>query len=161
MSSPKRRLKQQPMEYVGALKFPAQEYDLTSMPNNERAARDAAAMMPWIRLSALFLRQSDEELEANVRATADTQDGMNEWVETFECIGAALDAKRQDVEMLEAGFRRLCVVIERIVGEAEMKRVYSEPSDGSGSKACLAKARARLYGRGPWQPRLVTARVEA
>jgi hypothetical protein len=156
MPSPKKRLKQRPMEYVGALKFPAQEYDLASMPDNERAARDAAAMMPWVRLSALFLRQSDQELEAKVRATGG-HEGMNEWVETLEGIGAVLDAKRQDAEMLEAGFTRLLVVIERVIGATEMTRTYSEPADQGGDpRAHLANIRARLQGRTPWRPRLVT-----
>ena len=43
----------------------------------------------------------------------------------LEGIGGVLDAKRQDVEMLEAGFTRLLVVIERIIGKAEIKRAYS------------------------------------
>jgi hypothetical protein len=143
----------QQMEYLGTLKFPAQAYDLASIPDNERAGRDAADMMPWIRLSALFLRDSDEELEAKVRATANNQEGMGEWVGMLESIGAVLDAKQQDVEMLEAGFSRLLVVIERIIGRTEMKRTYSDSSNDP--PADLAKIRARLHnGRVPWRPRL-------
>ena len=41
------------MEYLGRLKFQAAEYDLTSIPDNDRAARDAASMMVYIRVSAL------------------------------------------------------------------------------------------------------------
>jgi hypothetical protein len=144
-----------PMEYIGSLKFPAQKYDLASMPDNERAARDAATMMPWVRLSAFFLCESDEQLEAKVCATADDK-GINEWMDMLESIGAALDAKRQDAEMLEAGFTRLLVVIERIIGEAEIKRTYSKPSDGRDGRAHLANIRARLHRRAVWRPRLVT-----
>lgn len=146
----------QPMEYIGGLKFPAQKYDLASMPDNERAARDAVTMMPWIRLSAFFLCESDEQLEAKIGATADDKEGMSEWMDMLENIGAALEAKQQDVEMLEAGFTRLLVVIERIIGEAVVNRTYSEPSDGRDDRAYLAKIRARLQQRGVWRPRLVT-----
>ena len=144
------------MKYLGALRFSALEYDLTSIPDNERAGRDAAAMMPWIRLSAVFLLESDEELETKVRATADGK-GMDDWMGVLEGIGGVLDAKRQDVEMLEAGFTRLLVVIERIIGKAEIKRAYSAapPSDGE-VRACLANIRARLHRKPAWRPRLVT-----
>ena len=142
------------MEYMGGLKFPAQKYDLTTIPDNERAAKDAAAMMPWVRMAALFLCQSDEQLEASVRATAD-EEGMNEWVHILEAIGATLDARRQDADMLEAGFTRLLVVIERIVGKAEIERSYREPSDNIFNSA---EIRSRLRYREGWRPRLAISK---
>jgi hypothetical protein len=41
------------MEYLGGHKFAAQDYDLHCIPNNERAGRHAAAMMPYIRTCEL------------------------------------------------------------------------------------------------------------
>ena len=110
--------------------------------------------MPFIRLSALFLRDTDEGLEAKVRAIGD--EGLAQWMDTLESIGAVLDAKRQDVEMLEAGFTRLLVVMERILGEAEIKRAYGKPSDGDVPAGHLAAIRTRLHRSAVWQPRLVT-----
>jgi hypothetical protein len=101
------------MEYLGGLKFQAQEYDLASIPDNDRAAADAASMMFYIRMSALLLHKSDEELEAWVRA----DDDPDNWMNLLEGIVAALAAKRQDVKMLEAGCTRLQVVLERIYRE--------------------------------------------
>jgi hypothetical protein len=143
------------MDYIGGLNFPAQEYDLASIPDNERAGSDAASMMPYVRMSALFLRESDEELEAKVRASGDEPDGLDEWMNLLEGIGAALDAKRQDAEMLEAGFTRLLVVIERVIGKGAIKAAYSEPSDKDPKKH-LAGIRSRLHRRTPFKPRLVT-----
>ena len=97
------------MEYLGGLKFQAQDYDLASIPDNDRAAAAAASMMFYMRMAALFLRESDAELEAKVRAS----DGPDEWITLLEGIVTALDAKRQDVELLEAGYLRLLVVLER------------------------------------------------
>lgn len=145
----------EPMEYIGGLKFPAQEYDLTSIPDNKRAARDAAAMMPYIRMSALFLLESDEDLEAKVRAS-----DLGEYMNLLEEIGAVLDAKRQDCEMLEAGFTRLCVVMERVIGEAEITKPEKKMTDHEARQNLLA-IRARLFNRkdgGAFKPRLVTGR---
>jgi hypothetical protein len=97
------------MEYVGGLKFQAQDYDLASIPDNDRAAADAASMMFYIRMSAILLHQSDEELEAKVRADNNPAD----WVSLLEGMVAALTAKRQDVKVLEAGSARLQIVLER------------------------------------------------
>ena len=95
------------IKYLGARKFPAQQYDLDSIPDNDRAGRDASSMMPHIRTSALFLRDSDGELEPKVRACGDDAERLDEWMNLLEGIGDALGAKRQDVEVLEAGFNRL------------------------------------------------------
>jgi hypothetical protein len=141
------------MEYIGALKFPAQEYDLSSISDNKRAASDAAAMMPYIRMSALFLLENDEDLEAKIRAS-----GLGGYVDLLEGIGAALDAKRQDCEMLEAGFTRLLVVMERMIGEAEITKPKSKPTDHEVCQQLLA-CRARLFNRkgsGAFKPLLVT-----
>jgi len=108
------------MEYLGGSKFQAEEYDLASIPDNDRAAADAASMMFYIRMSALFLRESDEELEAKVRA-----DDSNDWIDMLEGIGAALSAKKQDVGILEAGFTRLLAVLERIEGKKAIDAAYS------------------------------------
>jgi hypothetical protein len=141
------------MESLGGLKFPAQEYDLAGIPDNDRAGRDAASMMPYIRLSAVFLRESDGDLEEKVRATFDPE-GMDAWMDLLEGIGDALDAKRQDAEILEAGFTRLLVAIERVLGEPEIKRAYSKPKNVP--RGHLAAIRARLHRRAPFRPRLVT-----
>jgi hypothetical protein len=141
------------MKYIGGLKFPAQEYDLASIPDNERAARDAASMMPYIRMSAVFLMESDDEIEENVGATSDPE-GINQWVDLLEGIGAALDAKRQDAEMLEAGFTRLLVAIERVIGKDAIKAAYSKPSDED-PRNHLAGIRSRLHCRALFRPRLV------
>src|SRR5688572_9905551 len=98
------------MEYIGGLTFPAQQYDLASIPDNGRAGSDAASMMPYIRMSAVFLLESDADMEEKVRATSDPE-GMNQWMELLEGIGAALDAKRQDAEMLEAGLSAITYCI--------------------------------------------------
>ena len=140
------------MEYIGGLKFPAQEYDLASIPNNERAGKDAAAMMPYIRMAALFLHESDEELEAKVRGS-----DISEHMDLLEGIGAALDAKRQDAGMLEAGFTRLLVVIERVLGEETVRATYSKPDEEIDKRKHLAGIRARLHrGKRPFKPHLVT-----
>jgi hypothetical protein len=116
------------MEYLGALKFQAQEYDLASIPDNDRAAADAADMMFFIRMSALLIRDGDEALEAKVRADAKPDD----WISLLEGIVNALNAKRQDVEMLEAGVTRLQVVLERVVGpeSGDADAVPSGPAEG-------------------------------
>ncbi len=98
------------LKYLGALKFQPQEYDLASIPDNDRAAADAASMMFYIRMSALLLREGDEELEAKVRH----DDNPDHWITLLEGITAALAAKRQDAKMLEAGATRLQVVLERV-----------------------------------------------
>jgi hypothetical protein len=49
---PKRKAQ---LEYVGHLKFLAQQYDLTTIPDNETAMKDAAAIMPLLRLAANLL----------------------------------------------------------------------------------------------------------
>ena len=140
------------MEYLGGLTFPAQEYDLASIPNNERAAQDAAAMMPYIRMAALLLHESDEELEAKVRSS-----DIGEHMDLLEGIGAALDAKQQDAGMLEAGFTRLLVVIERVLGEKTVRAAYREPDKKIDKRAHLAGIRARLHrGTRPFKPHLVT-----
>lgn len=141
-----------PMEYLGGLKFPAQHYDLKSIPNNDRAAKDAASMMPYIRISALFLLESDDDLEAKVRGS-----DIGEHMDMLEGIGAALDAKRQDCGMLEAGFTRLLVVIERVLGEDAIREAYSKPMSKSDQRAHLAGIRARLHtGKRPFKPHLTT-----
>jgi hypothetical protein len=141
------------MEYIGGLKFPAQEYDLASIPENDRAGRDASSMMPYIRLSAVFLHESDGDMEEKVRATSDPE-GMDQWMDLLEGIGAALDAKRQDAEVLEAGFTRLLVAIERVLAEPEIKCAYSKPANEE-PRGHLAAIRARLHRRAPFRPRLV------
>ena len=144
------------MEYLGGLSFPAQDYDLHSIPNNERAGRDAAAMMPYIRMCALFLHQTDEELETNVRASGDEPEGLDQWVSMLEGIGAALDAKRQDAGLLEAGFTRLLVVLERLHGEDNLKAIQP---DEDASRKFVADARQRLHRPGAlFKPRLVLAK---
>ena len=110
------------MEYLGGSKFQAEEYDLASIPDNDRAAADAASMMFYIRMSALFLRESDEELEAKVRAD---DDPTTDWIDMLEGIGAALASKKQDVGILEAGFTRLLAVLERIEGKEAIDAAYS------------------------------------
>jgi hypothetical protein len=105
-------------------------------------------------MSALFLRESDGELETKVRASSDPE-GLSQWMDLLEEIGAALDAKRQDAEMLEAGFTRLLVVIERVIGATEIKRTYSKPSKAP-PRGHLAAIRARLHKRAPFTPRLAT-----
>ncbi len=150
------------MEYLGSLKFPAQQYDLSSIPNNDRAAQDAAAMMPFVRMAAVFLLESDETMETNVRASSDDADGMNQWMELLEGIGAALDAKRQDAEMLEAGFTRLLVTIERVIGEEAVMEAYSKPLTDDPKKH-LAGIRQRLHSRRnkPFKARLVTGKAKS
>jgi hypothetical protein len=37
-------------------------------------------MMPYIRTSALFLRESDEELDSKTRSFRDDRAGLNEWI---------------------------------------------------------------------------------
>lgn len=139
------------MEYIGALKFEAEDFDLTSLPDNKRAARDAAAIMPYIRMSALLLRQSDEELEASVRIS-----DLGRYMDLAEEIGAALDAKRQDCGILEAGFTRLLVVIERVLAEEAVCTEYHAEKEVV-PHSHLAGIRARLHsGKRPFKPHLVT-----
>ena len=137
MNRTKRR---QPMEYVGGLKFPAQEYDLSSIPDNDRAGRDAAAMMPWVRLAALFLHENDDQLEAKVRASSDAE-GMSEWMDMLEGIGAVRDAKQQDAKVLEVGFTTVGRRDRGVRnGGAIMKRTTSRRTILAGAAALPALA---------------------
>ena len=79
-------------------------------------------------------------------------------MDMLEGIGAVLDAKQQDAKMLEVGFTRLLVVIERVVGRDAIKAAYSKPSDEDDARKHLADIRSRLHRRAPFKPRLVTGR---
>jgi hypothetical protein len=109
------------LEYVGGLSFPAQPFDLASIPDNDYAADKAAEAMPYIRMCALLLRDSDTALEQKIR---NDPDGVRDWVELAEGIVAALQAKRQDCKILDAGFNRLTVVLERIIGKDKIEAEY-------------------------------------
>ena len=106
------------LEYVGGLKFEAQDFDLESLPTNKEAAIAAAEMMPWIRLASLLLRLNDDKLVSAV------EDEPEEHVEMLEGIAAALNSKKQDVKILKAGFCRLTVALERTIGKDEINRAY-------------------------------------
>ena len=110
-----------PYEYVGGLSFEASDFDLSSLPTNEVAAKAAAGMMPWIRIAAAINTRSDKELEVSIR----TPGGAEIHMEMLEEIIPALSAKKQDVNILEAGAQRLSIVLDRVIGKEEMTRVYA------------------------------------
>ena len=106
------------LEYVGDLKFEAQDYDLKSIPTNKEAAKAAAEMMPWMRTAALMLSVGDDELSALVEG------GPEEFMEMCEGIASAHTAKKSEADLLQAGYCRLIVALERGVGKDEINRFY-------------------------------------
>ena len=113
--------KQKRIEYVGSVKFAAQKYDLKSLPTNERAAQDAAAIMPLMRMAAVFINDSDKGMEKKIREGGD----LGPWLDLLEQLVDAAQHKKQDYDLLNAGSMRLQVVLERIVGKKEMKQTYA------------------------------------
>jgi hypothetical protein len=109
-----------PIEYIGHLKFEAQEYDLKSLPTNERAAQDAADIMPLIRTAAVTLLKSADELEAIAREPG----GVELQLDLIERLQPALDHKQQEVDILNAAIARLIVACERVIGEDVLKPEY-------------------------------------
>ena len=112
--------KKKRFEYVGHLKFSAQQYDLTSIPDNETAMKDTAAIMPLIRMAAVLLTDTDRELTKKIRDGGD----LSPWLSLLDQLVGATAHKKQEYELLEAGSLRLQIALERIVGKKTMERCY-------------------------------------
>ena len=113
--------KKKHMKYIGNLKFDAQQYDLASIPDNETAKKDAEAIMPLIRVAAVLLNDSDKGLAKKIREGGE----LDPWLDLLEGLLAAAQHKKQEYDLLNAGYIRLQVVLERIVGKNTVERCYS------------------------------------
>ena len=112
------------LEYVGGLKFEAQDFDLKSIPTNKEAAKAAVRIMPWVRVASLMLLKSDDELTVMI------EDDQELHLEMLEGIVEAQKYQELAVNVLRAGSHRLTIVLERALGEDVINRSY-----GSGAKS--------------------------
>ena len=78
--------------------------------------------MPVIRLAALLTHYSDVELEKIVRENVD------EHMNLAEKFVAAFKPKEQEVQLLNMGYARLQIVLERIVGKDAMDATGGKPA---------------------------------
>jgi hypothetical protein len=111
------------MEYVGNLKFDPSPYDLASLPDNETAMKDAAAIMPLLRIAAVLVGDSDRGLAKKIRRS----DDLETWMGLLEQLVAAREHKKQEYDLLSAGYVRLQVVLERVVGKRQIERTFARP----------------------------------
>lgn len=108
--------------YVGGLKFAAQQYDLASIPDNERAKKDAAAIIPLIRLAAVLVRDNDRGMTKKIRDSGE----LNIWVDLLEQLLAAAQHKKQEYDLLKAGYVRLQIALERVVGKRKINATFAD-----------------------------------
>jgi hypothetical protein len=114
--------KKKRIEYVGHLRFGGQHYDLGSIPDNETAMKDAASIMPLIRIAAVLLTDDDKGMTKKIRESGD----VNVWVRLLEQLLAAAEHKKREYDLLNAGYIRLQIALERVVGKRKMEATFAK-----------------------------------
>jgi hypothetical protein len=98
---------------IAHMTFEPVPFDFDSIPSNEEAAELAARAMPVFRMAALMTRFGDKELEQFARQEPEAN------LELLECIASQMKATKNHLRILELGFTRLSVALERYANDQE------------------------------------------